>query len=552
MKNHVRCFFLSSFCCLSLFAALGQSAPLTPTPDQQLRGGTSALRTCYDVQAYALDLIVDVNRRYLRGSNRIVFLTVHDFDSLQLDLFANLRIDSIVLRNQRISYRRLHHSVIVRFPERQLAGRRDSLTVYYQGSPLVAKNPPWEGGMVWKKDAQARPWVGVACQGLGASVWFPCKDQLADEPQQVWLRFTAPASLTCVANGRLIARYPTDSLTTWQWHVSYPINIYNITFNLGHFERISDWMLSGSDTLTLDYYVLDYNALTAKAHLQQTRPMLTCFNERFGLYPFVRDGFKLVETPYWGMEHQSAISYGNDYINNKWGFDFILIHESAHEWWGNNLSAADYADLWLHEGFATYAETIFLECLTGDSIARAYLAQQAFSIRNRLPLVGPRGVMYRFSDNDIYYKGAWVIHTFRYALGNDSLFFALLRHLQQQFGLRTLLTEDFISAVNSFTATDWTPFFRQYLYHAQPPELQYRLRNRGRRTQVSLRWNASEPGFALPAAIADSYHHSLGVVRRTYRRVAVTTAWQQYEIPRIRADRFEVQRNGYFLIKQIK
>ncbi|MCS6991543.1 MAG: M1 family metallopeptidase [Chitinophagales bacterium] len=536
----------------SLMVSSSEAQVNSPTPDQLLRGGNNPLRSCYDVHSYYLDLKIDIGRRYITGSNRISFKVLNDFDSLQIDLFSNFTVDSIVGIRQRLAYRRLHNSIIVFFPTRQHTGQRDSLTVYYRGTPQTAAKPPWQGGFVWKKDAQGRPWVGVACQGVGASVWFPCKDQLADEPAVVWLKFTVPAALICVANGRLLFREQTDSVSTWLWHVSYPINTYNITVNLAHYAHWRDVLLFNSDTLTLDYYVLDYNRAVAEPHLQQTRSLLTCFSSYFGTYPFLRDGFKLVETPYWGMEHQSAISYGNEFINNKWGFDFILVHETAHEWWGNHVSAADYADLWLHEGLGTYAETIYLECLSGDSLAREYLNQQALQIRNQVPLVGPRGINYRFPDNDIYYKGAWVIHTFRNALNNDVVFFQLLQKLQETYGMRTLLTEDFIAFVNQFTGNDWTAFFRQYLWHAQPPRLLYSVHKKRRGTLVRLRWNSSENGFSLPVAIADSYRYEWGKIYRTFRRVPVTTSWTQHYLPHIKPHQFEIQRNGYFLVEKIK
>ncbi|MCS6916588.1 MAG: M1 family metallopeptidase [Chitinophagales bacterium] len=546
----MKTFTAAGMLCLAAVTLWAQSTAVVPTPDQLLRGSNSPQRSCYDVYSYFLNLFIDVERRALIGSNTITYDALSDFDTLQLDLFSNLTLDSIIAAGQRLTYRRLHNSVFVAFPRTVRAGLRDSLTVFYRGSPLAARKPPWQGGFVWKKDAQGRPWVGVACQGLGASVWFPCKDQLADEPTKVWLRCTADASLTCVSNGRLLHRKTSGQLTSWLWHVSYPINIYNITLNLAHYAHFSDRMIFHPDTLTLDYYVLDYNLVVAQSHLQQSRTLLTCFSERFGPYPFLRDGFKLVETPYWGMEHQSAISYGNDFINNKWGFDFILVHETAHEWWGNHFSASDYADLWLHEGFGTYAETVYLECCCGDSLAREYLSEQMLQIRNQAPLVGPRGVNHHFSDNDIYYKGAWVIHTFRNALNNDSLFFALLKGLQQTFGQRTLLTEDFISYINAHTGADWTPFFRQYLFASQPPTLVYRIHKKGKGTRLSLRWEGVEAGFSLPVAVADSYRLTQGVVRRTYRRLPVTTEWSTWLLPDIKPAAFRIERTGYFFIEK--
>ncbi len=505
----------------------------------------------YDVLAYHLDLTIDPGRRHLSGSTTVVFSAAVPLDSIYLDFHPNYRVDQIVQAGVKLPVQRQKNRLIIRFAQPVPKAGVDSVVIFYNGHPPVAQRPPWLGGFVWKKDALSRPWVGVATQGQGASLWFPCKDLWSDKPQSAWLRFTVPDTLLCIANGRRIATRPSKpGWTTWTWHVSYPINAYNITVNIGKYAHLSDWFLSQTDSLALDYYVLDYNLQQARQHFQQVKTMLTCYSTCFGPFPFVRDGYKLVETPYWGMEHQSAISYGNDYVNNRWGFDFIIAHESAHEWWGNHITAAHRSEMWLHEGFATYAESLLVECLTDRATAVAYLNDQVWKIRDSLPMVAPQSVTQRFSDNDIYYKGSWVLHTFRSVLQDDSLFFAWLRAIQRQWSMATFTTTDLIAFTNHFTGSDYTSFFRQYLYFARPPILQFRIKNEGRRSRLYLRWQADVPAFAMPVEVVDRIDYDQGVMQRSYRRLFVTDQWMRITLPRMRRDQFEVNRQMFYVKTQ--
>ncbi|MFI5134706.1 MAG: M1 family metallopeptidase, partial [Chitinophagales bacterium] len=508
MKNIFRLASLIIILFAFTIRASAQRLPYKPTKDDTLRGTLTPMRTCYDVSFYDLQLSVDVKKHFISGSNVIRFYVVNDFDSIQVDLFSRMKIDKILFNGSELKYRRELNSVFIQFPETQHQGTDEEITVSYSGYPLTAKNPPWDGGFVWKKDMKSRDWIGVACEGTGASSWWPCKDAITDEPDSMRMTFTVPTGLVCVSNGRLRDTLNNGNGTTsWKWHVSYPINIYDVTLNLAHYAHFSDQYVSGNEKLDLDYYVLDYNLSQAMAQFQQVKGMMACYEKYFGPFPFPRDGYKLVETSYWGMEHQTAIAYGNDYINNKEGFDFIIVHESAHEWWGNNVTANDYSDLWIHEGCATYAEALYVECTKSYNDAVDYLNTLRWQIRDTFPIVGPRNIDYDGArvDNDMYFKGAWMLHTFRSFLNDDSLFFQIIKSIQQEFALKIISTEQLIAFINQKAGKDYTPFFTQYLFHNMPPILEYKLKQKGKNLQVSYRWRTDVTNFEMPVEVTSSY-----------------------------------------------
>jgi aminopeptidase N len=393
--------------------------------------------------------------------------------------------------------------------------------------------------------------VGVACEGFGASSWWPCKDHLSDEPDSMQMTFTAPTGLVCVSNG--ILRDTThlgNGFTAWRWRVSYPINIYNVTLNLAHYSRFTDTYSTPGGNLLLDYYVLDYNVPQATLHFQQVKPMMACFEKYFGPYPFPHDSYKLVETPYWGMEHQSAIAYGNEYINNKEGFDFIIIHESAHEWWGNAVGASDFADLWIHESFANYAEALYLECMQSYPIAEKYLMDIRWQIRDAVPIVGPRKVNYQHADNDLYHKGAWILHTLRSVMNNDSVFFSVIKGLQSHFYLSEISTEELVNYVNETSGHNFSWFFTQYLYHPSPPVLEYKLKQKGKDVHLSFRWVTDVKNFSMPVEVTSSYQYTLGNETKTYQRIIATNEWQSVTLQGFETRYFDVRQEKYYVKKR--
>ncbi len=449
------------------------SAQTTYTRKDTLRGTLSTLRLCYDVTFYHLNIQVFPLKQSITGYNAISFQAVTDFDSLQVDLFANLQIDSIVFEKKHLSYRRDGNAVLIQLQAKR--EERKSFRIFYHGKPIRAVNPPWDGGFVWEKDINNKDWIGVACQGLGASCWWPCKDHQIDKPDSMHITITYPKGLMCVCNGQKGKETHSEQWNTVTWRVTYPINNYNVTLNIADYAHFSDTCMSGGKKLSLDYYVLKYNLDIARLHFKQVPVILGCYENYFGAYPFIRDGYKLVETSYWGMEHQSCISYGNAYLNTSLGFDYIILHETAHEWWGNQLTAADNADMWLHEGFGTYAEALYVECKFSIEAAQKYMTDMRWQVMNQYPIVGPYGVNYQGikNDNDMYYKGAWTIYTFRSMLNNDQLFFSWLKALLEHFKFKPTSTKEFIQFTDEYFSKDYTAFFQQYLFYKDLPQVQY-------------------------------------------------------------------------------
>jgi aminopeptidase N len=441
------------------------------------------------IEYYHLTVALDLERKTIHGNNRIVGYSKPNTD-IFLDLASNLKVDSI--RHSKygiLKYSRDHKGRINLNVENGLTDQ-DTVTIYYQGSPRKARKAPWDGGFVWTQDANGKPWVGVACQGIGASVWWPLRDDLHAEPDSMRISVRIPNKLMAISNGNLESvDHHSDSTTTWNWLVSYPINPYNVTINVADYVHFRDIYPGLEGNLSLDYYVLRSNESKARAHFQQVHTLMNCFESHLGPYPFYRDGFALVETPYWGMEHQSCIAYGNNYINNEWGFDFIIVHETGHEWFGNNLSVADNAELWIHESLTTYAEAIYVECTKGKEAAQAYMLGHRKRIANTEPLLGPLGV--KFNDrktSDIYFKGAWLWHTIRNTIRNDRIWWNMLKGMRDTFRLRTVNTLTLVDYVNRQTETNWNAFFDFYLNETKLPILQYKILKTNTGDILEHRW----------------------------------------------------------------
>jgi aminopeptidase N len=496
-----------------------------------LRGQITPLRACYDVLKYEIDVKFpfltgqrdsDGELKYpIQGSVLFIASNTLDHQQLQLDLFAHLVIDSIVWKGRHLSFSRTANAVFVDFPELQRAGEHLSFTVFYRGNLIIAKRAPWDGGFVFTTDNAKKPWIGVACEGFGASSWWPCKDHLSDEPDQgIRLNIHIPqkSGLLAVGNGRLSARKKSGDWEVFSWEVSNPINTYNVTVNIGDFSHFSDRYLDAiGEERILDYYVLSYQLARAQAHFKQVGPMLQCFEKVFGPYAFWEDGYKLVETPYWGMEHQSAVAYGNNYKNNKWGFDFIIIHESAHEWWGNSVSVSDHADMWIHEGFTTYAETIYLECQSNQANAKAYLLEQRKRIALKQPMVGPYEVNYTDTDTDVYFKGAWMLHTMRNSLANDSLFFTYLKRCYQHFYKQVTDTEAMLDFWMLQMGESYRSAWEHYLFKTTLPVLAWQQRGKGKKTRWYYRYEGVADTFYMPLALPGGL------------KVVPGKSWQLYE-----------------------
>ena len=474
----------------------------TSTRKDTLQGGLRTERTCYDVLRYDLNIKINIEDKSIVGYNDISFKVVSNTKKIQVDLFENMQVDSIVFHSKKLEYKREFNAVFIDFPTNLNSGNEEKIRFYYSGKPIIAKNAPWDGGFVFTKDKQGKPWVAVACQGTGASLWYPVKDSQSDEPDNgATIKVAVPSGLMNVSNGRLIGSEDLkNGYTRWDWEVKNPINTYDITVNIAAFAHIHDNL----DDLDLDYYVLKENEVKAKSHFKEAKLMLTCFQSKFGAYPFKEDGYKLVETPYLGMEHQSAVAYGNKYKNGYLGsdlsgtgigllFDYITIHESGHEWFGNSITSKDIADMWIHEGFTMYTEVVYLECQFGAEKAQKYMNGMKQNVQNDEPIIGPFGVN-KEGSGDMYYKGALLLNTLRHVIHNDDLWWKLLLNYSNTFRHKIIDTATVINFFNNESGMDLTSIFNQYLRYITIPELFIRIN----KNKLEYRWNASESNFNMP------------------------------------------------------
>lgn len=478
-----------------------------------LRGMLTTLRTCYDVKYYNLELKIDIKKKFIEGFNKIKFLAVSDFNKMQIDLFPEMDIEKIVLDNgKKLHFTRDFSAVFIQTPETLKQNTLREITVYYSGNPITAKRPPWDGGFIWKTDNNGNPWVATSCEGIGASLWWPNKDHQSDEPDSMLINIIVPPGLEDISNGQLRKKTKLkNNLVKYDWFVSNPINNYCVTLNIGKFKHFSDLYSGIGGKLTLDYYVMPENLEKAKKQFQQTKKMLTAFENYFGKYPFYEDGFKLIETPYLGMEHQSAISYGNNYLNGYKGtsrseiglkFDYIIIHESAHEWWGNSVTANDAADLWIHESFACYAEALYVEYYYGKNESIKYINASKTGIKNENPITGIFNVNKR--GPNIYAKGSLVLNTLRSVINNDSLWFDILKGIQKKFYHKTIDGKDIFEYINKKSGKNYNYFFDQYFKNAAIPELDLLIEKKGNKTILKYKWNTDVKDFKMPVKITTS------------------------------------------------
>nr|WP_262905076.1 M1 family metallopeptidase [Hymenobacter pini] len=541
----------------ALFAGLLTSAQaqlLQPkaayTRADSLRGYQSALRTCYDLNYYHLDVQVGPARKALKGSNEFRFTATQDFSRLQFDLFANLAVDKVEYQGKPLPFTREANAVFVTFPAPVTKGSRAAFTVFYSGQPTEAKQAPWDGGLVFTQDAKGKPWIASACQGVGASIWWPCKDQQADEVDSMLISVTVPKGLKDVSNGRLRRTVPLKGgATRFDWFVSNPINNYDVALNVGDYQHLSGGTYAGeAGPLTLDYWVLPENLTKAKTQFAaNVPPMLKSLESWFGPYPFYQDGYKLVDAPHLGMEHQSAVAYGNKYQNGYlgrdrsgtgWGdkWDFIIIHESGHEWFGNSLTSQDIADMWIHESFTTYSEALFVESQFGKEAGQQYIHGQRRNIRNDAPIIGTYGVN-REGSSDMYDKGSNLLNMIRVVyVPDDARWRELLRGLNKQFFHQTITTEQVVGYFNQQLGQNLTPVFNQYLRHSGLPILEVRFPKEG---PVQARWIADEPDFALPVRVRTRGGN--------YQLVPVFTSFKPLAVPNLKRNNLEVDTENYYV-----
>lgn len=524
------------------------------TEADSLRGALRPERTCFDVSFYDLTVRIFPLAKKIEGYNTVRFAVKENTNNIQLDLYDNMIVDSIVYNSTLLDYDRKYNAIFIHFPKSLQQGADEKIIVYYHGKPIESPNPPWEGGFVWGRDRFVFNWAGVACEGDGASLWWPTKDHLSDEPDSMRLNFEVPGNYTVVSNGTFIKKIKLeDRFTRHEWFVNYPINNYNVTFYLGKYTEFLDSVRYKDQYLKCSYYVLPYHIKKARKHFKLSLEVLEFYNKIYGPFPFWKDGYRLVEAPYEGMEHQTAIAYGNEFDNTRteWSYDnkdydYIIVHETAHEWWGNAITAGDLAEAWLHEAFATYSEFLFIEEKDGYQAYLKELIKHGKTIYNFWPMVQNYNVNENsFASSDIYQKGAMMLHTLRATINNDSLFFQILHDFNMQYRMQVIGSNDFIDFVNKSTGDNYYPFFNKYLYETRLPVLSYKYTYTDHSIVLSYKWNEVEKGFFMPFTIKTSTGE--------YIRLTATDEWQITTLHNTESFNFinqytpveEIPENGY-------
>jgi aminopeptidase N len=510
-----------------------------PTRAEMLRGAYGPYRANNDLLYYHLDIRVDPEQKFLSGKNTIRFRMLKDDTRIQLDLADAFTIDKILLGTTPLKYERDSGTVFIDFPEMLHASQVYSIDFYFSGHPVETGR---FGVFTFKKDASGHTWINTACEGIGASMWWPNKDQWRDEVENMDISVAIPNGLVDASNGKFVGKTDLgDGYTRWDWQVSYPINNYDVSLNIGNYVHFSDKL----GDLALDFYALPEDLDKAKTQFAQAKGMLEAYQHYFGAYPFANDGYKLIQAPYSGMEHQSAVTYGNlfqnGYLGKDWTgvgisprFDFIIIHESGHEWFGNSVTAVDPSDMWIHEGITTYLESLYVEYRWGKVDALKYLSGYRPKIHNLRSIVAEHGVNAEPTE-DQYFKGALMLNTLRSVVDDDAKWWTLLYGFYQRFKYQNIATEDVVSYFNQQTGMNLTPIFDQYLRHPQIPRLELLF---GKEPDTILyKWSADEESFAMPVRVGTPDHWQI---------ITPTTQWQWMQSP-LTKDEFQVATDLYYV-----
>jgi len=528
--------------CVAATPGLAQRAKPVFTHADTIRGSNGPARAWWDASFYDLHVSVNPPDSTIRGYNAITYRVIRPAKEMQIDLQVPLAVDSMVQDGRPLTFRRDSNAFFVTLTSPQPAGARKTISVFYHGKPRAATRPPWDGGLIWRTDSLGRTWVATANEGLGASVWWPNKDYLADEPDSQRVAITVPDSMMDVSNGRLRkTTHNAGGTTTYEWFITEPINNYDIEINAGQYAHFSQTFEGERGPLTMDFWPLTYHLDTAKVQFAQAAPMMKCFEHWFGPYPWYKDGYKLIEAPHLGMEHQSGVAYGNRFKNGYsgrdlsgtgWGmkWDFIIVHESAHEWWGNNITVKDQADMWVHESFANYAEGLYAECQDGKKAGAEYIIGSRRNIRNDEPIIAPHGVN-ADGSGDMYYKGGSMLHMLRQLIGDDEKWRGILRGLNSTFYHQTVTGTQIEEYISQHAGMDFSKIFQQYLTTTQIPVLEYKIES----GKLAYRWTNVVPGFAMPVRAA--------VGAREMEWLRPTGTWKTSAIPLSADDSVHVDPN---------
>ena len=523
------------------------------TLKDSLQGALRPERTCFDVYFYDLTIKIIPEEKKIEGSNIIYFKTTESTSKIQLDLFSNYTIHSISLKGKELNFERLHNALFIDFEEELKPNKNYNIIIKYSGIPREAPNPPWNGGFVWKKKKR-KHWIGVACEHLGASSWWPNKDHLSDKPDSMKINIQVPNGYQGISNGNLRSTKEIEgNYTNYEWFVGYPINNYNVTFYLGNYENFNEIFLNENGSYPIDYYVLPHNLRKAKKYYKQTKDIVRAYEKLFGEYPFKNDGLAMVEAPFEGMEHQSAIAIGDgygkkqrrNYENNE--YDYLVVHEIAHEWWGNAVAIGDMADAWINEGFATYAEHLFIEEQFGYEEYISAMASTMKTIFNVWPIVGIRDINDNtFLGGDIYHKGAAMLNNLRCIIDNDSLFLKIIKDYYNKYKYKITTTDDFVKIVNNYTNNNYSDFFNKFLYDCNPPILQYYFFIVNNTLSFNYKWINVGKDFTMPFSITLNNDTNIRLIATTELQTFRQDDIKSFYMPnsyRFRKDK--ITRNSY-------
>ncbi|WP_228235643.1 M1 family metallopeptidase [Allomuricauda sp. M10] len=477
------------------------------TRQDTLRGSITPEREWWDLHYYDLNVKVDPSEKFLSGHNVVRYKVLKASNVLQIDLQEPMKISTITQEGKKLKFTSEGNAHFIHLKKKQVPGDFNEIKIEYSGHPKEAVRAPWDGGFSWKEDANGQPFVATSCQGLGASVWWPNKDHMYDEVDSMRISVTVPKDLMDVSNGRLERVEENGDYKTYHWFVDNPINNYGVNVNIARYAHFHEIYQGEKGLLDMDFYVLPENLEKAKMQFTQADMMLRAFEHWFGPYPFYEDGFKLVEVPYLGMEHQSSVTYGNKYANGYlgrdlsgtgWGllFDFIIIHESGHEWFANNITYKDIADMWVHEGFTAYSENLYLDYHFGTKASAEYVIGTRANIRNDKPIIGPYDVN-TSGSGDMYYKGANILHTLRQLVEDDELWRRMLRGLNADFYHQTVTSAQIENYLSEKSDKDLSAFFNQYLRTTMVPKLEYKIEG----DEMTYRYTNIVEDFDMPIRV---------------------------------------------------
>ncbi|GAB1857441.1 M1 family metallopeptidase [Flavobacteriaceae bacterium MHTCC 0001] len=540
------------FSLLTFISFLGNSQALLKkktkfTRQDTLRGSITPERAWWDLTYYHLDIKVEPDKKFISGKNTMQYRVLDKKNTMQIDLQPPLKLLKAIQNGKELQVKHDGNAHFISFVDEQNIGDINAIEVYYEGHPKEAVKAPWDGGISWKKDKNGNHFIASSCQGLGASVWWPCKDHMYDEVDSMQISVNVPSKLTNVSNGRLKFVERIGDTKTFHWVVKNPINNYGVNINIGDYVNFSEIYEGMAGNLDMSYYVLSYNLDKAKVHFKQAPKTIKAFEYWFGLYPFYEDSFKLVEVPYLGMEHQSSVTYGNKFKNGYlgrdlsgtgWGlkFDFIIVHETGHEWFANSITNKDVADMWIHEAFTSYSESLYLEYYFGKKAGAEYVRGTRKKIVNNKPIIGDYNVN-KEGALDMYFKGANMLHTLRQLIKDDHKWRHLLRGLNKTFYHQTVTTKQIENYISSETGKDLRAFFNQYLRTTKIPTLEYEIQKK----TIKYRYTNIVDGFRMPIKIK---------LNDKERWLYPSAKWKTLN-QRSKITSFEIDENFYIFLEQL-